>query len=131
MELHLRVLGFLFIILALMHAGFPRYFRWKEDLNPLSLINRQMMHTHAFFIAFVVLLMGLLCISSPAELTETALGRRISLGLGVFWATRLLFQFFGYSSLIWKGKTFETTVHVVFSFLWIYATMVFLFVFFR
>lgn len=131
MELHLRILGSLFIILALMHAGFPRYFRWKEDLSPLSLINRQMMQTHAFFIAFVVLLMGLLCISSPTELAETALGRRISLGLGVFWATRLLFQFFGYSSLIWKGKTFETTVHVVFSFLWIYASMVFLFVFFR
>lgn len=131
MELHLRILGSLFIILALMHVGFPRYFRWKEDLSPLSLINRQMMQTHAFFIAFVVLLMGLLCISSPTELAETALGRRISLGLGVFWATRLLFQFFGYSSLIWKGKTFETTVHVVFSFLWIYASMVFLFVFFR
>ena len=37
-------------------------------------------------LAFPVLLMGLLCITSSDELISTPFGRRIALGLGVFWA---------------------------------------------
>jgi hypothetical protein len=33
-------------------------------------------------------------------------------------------QFFGYSSSLWKGKPFETTVHVGFSMLWAFLTLV-------
>lgn len=118
MELHLKITGTLLILLALIHIAFPKYFKWKTELNSVSPINRQMLYVHAFFIAFVVFLMGLLCLTSSTELTATAFGKRISLGLGIFWTTRLFFQFFGYSSTLWKGKTFETTMHVMFSFLW-------------
>jgi hypothetical protein len=126
MEPHLKIAGILLIILALLHVFFPRYFNWKQELSSLNMMNRQMMYVHAFFIAFVVFLMGLLCLTSAIELTTTAFGKRISLGLGIFWATRLFIQFFGYSSLLWKGKIPETTVHVLFSILWIYLSAVFL-----
>lgn len=125
MELHLKIIGWLFVALALVHVVFPRYFNWKEELASLSLINRQLMYVHSFFIAFVVLLMGILCITSSHELATTKLGRTVSLGLSIFWGVRLLFQFFGYSSKVWKGKIFETLVHVVFSFFWIYVTAIF------
>ena len=92
-------------------------------------MNRQMMYVHAFFIALVIFLMGLLCLTSAAELTTTTIGKRISSGLGIFWITRLLIQFFGYSSLLWKGKTFETTVHILFSILWTYISSVFILVY--
>jgi len=69
--------------------------------------------------------MGLLCLTSATELIETSLGRRICLGIGIFWTTRLIVQFFGYSAKIWKGKTFETAVHVAFSILWAYFSLVF------
>ena len=126
MELHLKIIGVLLMVLALLHVNFPRYFKWKVELSLVSHINRQMMYVHAFFIAFGVFLMGLLCFTSATELATTTFGRRISLGLGIFWLTRLLIQFFGYSSLLWKGKTFETTVHVLFSVLWTYFSVVFL-----
>jgi hypothetical protein len=126
MELHLKITGILLILLALIHIAFPKYFKWKTELNSVSPINKQMLYVHAFFIAFVVFLMGLLCLTSSTELTATAFGRRISLGLGIFWTTRLFFQFFGYSSTLWKGKTFETTMHVMFSFLWTYLSTVFI-----
>src|SRR5690242_2783823 len=119
MELHLKLIGVLLVLLALLHVIFPRYFKWKVELSNVSHINRQLMYVHAFFIALMVFLMGVLCLTSSSELTTTAFGRRISLGLGIFWLTRLFIQFFGYSSLLWKGKTFETTVHVLFSLLWI------------
>ena len=89
-------------------------------------MNRQIMYVHSFFIAFVVFLIGLLCLTSSNELLSTTLGKRISLGIGIFWAARLIIQFFGYSSKVWKGKAFETTVHIIFSIFWTYLTTVFM-----
>jgi hypothetical protein len=126
MELHLKIIGLIFILLALVHGIFPRYFKWTQDLNSLSLVNRQMMIVHTFFIALTVLMMGILCLTSSAEITGTPLGRKISLGLGIFWLFRLLIQFLGYSSELWKGKKFETIVHIGFSFLWAYVSIIFL-----
>ena len=125
MEVHLKVIGGLLIILALIHLIFPRYFNWKVELQPLSLINRQMMTVHTFFIALAVLLTGILCLSSAEELIATDLGRRICLGLGIFWAFRLFFQLFVYSIKLWRGKIFETGVHIIFTAFWIYLCLIF------
>lgn len=119
------------IILALIHTCFPRYFGWKNDLGALRLINRQMMQVHTFFIALVLLLTGIFCISACTEIANTPLGKTVSLGIGIFWACRLLIQFFGYSPELWKGKPFETIVHVLFSLLWIYFTVLFLTIYLR
>lgn len=131
MEIHVKIAGSLLLTLSFMHLFFPAYFNWKEELKPLRLINRQMMTVHTFFIAFIVFLIGILCLTSAAELTQTKLGKTLSLGLGIFWATRLFFQLFVYSSKLWKGKTFETTIHVLFSLLWTYVSGVFLWVAFH
>jgi len=126
MELHLKIIGILLVILAAIHVVFPKYFNWKIELNSLSLINRQLMYIHSFFIAFAIFLIGILCLTSASELTNTPLGKKISLGLGIFWSVRLFIQFFGYSSKLWKGKAFETFVHVFFSFFWIYLSTIFI-----
>jgi hypothetical protein len=126
MQIHLKIIGILLIVLALVHIFFPKYFNWEKELKSLSLINRQMMIVHTFFIAFVVFLMGLLCLTCSTELVETSLGKKIALGLGLFWITRLFIQFFGYSLSLWKGKVFETVIHILFSILWIYLSFVFL-----
>ncbi|SFM84536.1 hypothetical protein SAMN05428949_1011 [Chitinophaga sp. YR627] len=130
MILHFRIIGALLLVLAMSHVVFPRYFRWNEELKPLSLINRQIMTIHTFFIALTVFLLGLLCLSAAGELVETALGRKISLGMGVFWGTRLVIQFVGYSPELWKGRKFETTVHILFSLLFTYMSVVFLWAYF-
>jgi hypothetical protein len=126
MELHIKIIGWLLLVLAFIHIFFPKYFNWRNELSSLSLINKEMMYVHTFFIGLVVLLMGLLCITSAKELYETAIGKKVSFGIGVFWSARLLIQFFGYSSKLWKGKTFETTIHVLFSILWLYFSLFFL-----
>ena len=126
MEVHLKIIGVLLIVLALVHIVFPKYFNWGEELKSLSLINRQMMTVHTFFIALTVFLMGVLCLTSSTEILETNLGKKIALGLGIFWTVRLFIQFFGYSNELWKGKKFETSIHILFSFLWTYFSIVFL-----
>jgi hypothetical protein len=126
MEIQLKVIGIILIGLSLVHLIFPKYFKWETELSSLSLINRQMMYVHTFFIAIVVFLFGVLCVTSSHDLVATELGKRISLGLGIFWTARLFIQFFGYSSTLWRGKTFETGIHILFSLLWAYFSIVFL-----
>ena len=116
------------IAIALLHVIFPRYFAWKEELASLSLMNRQMMKVHSFFIGLTLLLMGLLCVTSPADLLGTDLGRRVALGFGVFWTARLLIQLFGYSPRLWRGKALETVVHVVLTITWAYFSAAFLWI---
>jgi hypothetical protein len=125
MELNLKIAGVLQIGLALMHVVFPSRFDWKEELVSLSLLNRQMMYVHTLFIGLAVFLIGVLCITSANDLVGTTLGKRVSLGLGVFWVVRLFIQFFGYSHELWRGKAFETTMHVVFSIFWLYLSIIF------
>jgi hypothetical protein len=112
------------------HVVFPKYFKWNEELKPLSLINRQIMTIHTFFIALTVFLLGVLCLSAAGDLIETSLGRKISLGMGIFWGTRLVIQFVGYSPELWKGRKFETAVHILFSLLFTYMSVIFLWAYF-
>ncbi len=125
MEIHFKIIGISLIILALIHVIFPKYFNWKNEFKTLSLINRQMMTIHTFFIALIVFLMGLLCFTSSTDLMHTNLGKKISLGLAIFWTIRLFVQFIGYSSKLWKGKKFETCIHILFSIFWMYLSAIF------
>jgi hypothetical protein len=129
MELHLKIIGILLIVLAFIHVIFPKYFNWKKELASLSLINNQMMYVHTFFVAVIVFLMGLLCFFCADDIINTHLGKQLSLGLFIFWGLRLIFQFFVYSPKLWRGKSFETAMHIIFSFLWIYLTAIFLLIY--
>ncbi|MBK6275000.1 MAG: hypothetical protein IPF58_09990 [Saprospirales bacterium] len=131
MELQLKIIGFILIALSLIHLTFPKKFNWKEEFKSVSLINKEMMYIHTFFIGLLILLNGLLCIFCASDLINTKLGKKISLGLFIFWCFRLLFQFIGYSSRLWKGKSFETIIHVLFTILWSYLTTIFLLVYVR
>jgi hypothetical protein len=131
MELHLKFIGILLIILSFIHIVFPRYFKWKSEFSSVSLINRQVMYVHTFFIALIVLLMGLLCLVYPLELINTRLGNGIIFGLFIFWNTRMWIQFFGYSSELWRGKKLETFIHTIFSILWIYLSLIFFIIFWQ
>ena len=131
MEIHFKIIGVLLIALALAHISFPKYFNWDKELKSLSLINRQMMIVHTFFIALTIFLIGLLCLTSSNELIGTNLGKKIALGIGIFWTIRLFIQFFGYSTELWKGKKFETFMHIIFSLLWTYFSIIFLTIYFN
>ena len=126
MKTLIEITGGLLIALALLHVAFPRRFRWREETAGLGLLTRQILYVHTFFIALTVFLMGLLCVTSADDLMHTELGRRISIGLAAFWGIRLVIQFVGYSPELWRGKAFETTMHVLFSLFWAFLTLLFL-----
>jgi len=112
MTLQLKIVGILLMLLAVVHIIFPRYFNWKEEFKNVSLINKEMMYVHTFFVALMVFLMGWGCWANAEGLVHTELGQQLCFALGVFWACRLWVQWFGYSTVLWKGKLFETMVHI-------------------
>lgn len=121
----LQITGFLLMVLGLAHAIFPRHFRWREETAGLSLLTRQILYIHTAFIGLTVFLIGLLCATCAQDLIGTSLGKRICLGLAVFWGIRLVVQFFGYSPVLWRGKPFETAMHILFSLFWAFLTAMF------
>ncbi len=125
MDALLKVAGGILLGLAVLHAFFPTYFKWKEELRAITPLTRQIHYIHTFFIALIVFFNGLLYLTCTQELLSSPLGHRISLGFFIFWACRLILQFFGYSSSLWRGKLFETVMHVLFSLLWLFLTVVF------
>jgi hypothetical protein len=115
------------LLLALLHLGFPRRFGWKSEFKSLSLLSAQLMYVHTFFVALVVFLFGMVCLLCAPELVEhTRLARAMALILAIFWGLRCVFQFFVYSPQLWKGKKFETRLHILFSLIWVYFTIVFI-----
>lgn len=126
LTIHLQIVGAMLLLLGVSHAFFNRYFKWSRELAGLSLFTRRVFYVHGFFIALGVVLAGVGSIVYARALLEPdALSRAILGGLVVFWFCRLLAQFFAYDSAIWRGDRFRTSIHVLFSLLWIYVTAVY------
>lgn len=65
---HLKVVGGLLVALGLAHGVFSRYFKWKEELAQLSLLTRQILLVHCFFIALLLVMMGVWSLFYPSAL---------------------------------------------------------------
>lgn len=126
LELVLRVAGLLLLVLAVAHVFIAKHFQWRQESERLSPFNAQMLLVHAFFIALVVGMMGALALVWPETLaTPSALGKPVTAGLTVFWTIRLYFQWFVYDHSLWRGKRFETGMHLLFTAFWIFLIVLF------
>jgi len=89
----------------------------------LSAINRQIFHTHTFFICLVLAMMGTLCVFyTPLLIAPSPLARVVLCGLTLFWAVRLVFQWFVYEWSHWLGRRLYTFIHITFTLVWTYYT---------
>lgn len=110
---HLRIIGALMLVIACVHAFFPRWFRWREELPRLGLLNRQIFVVHTLFVVLVLVLVGLLLLLyAEALLKAGELGRAIFHGLAFFWAIRLLVQLWYYDRSLWRGNRSKTILHI-------------------
>jgi FtsH-binding integral membrane protein len=126
LTLLLRVAGAGLLLLALLHLAFPRRFHWDEELQRLSLLNRQMFRVHVLFICVVLVFFGCLSLFLAEALQQPGpLARGVLLGFTGFWGLRLFVQLFVYDSSLWRADRFNTAVHVLFTAWWAYLTAVY------
>lgn len=123
--LHLRLTGVLMALLVLVNLVVPFRLGWREEMARLSLLNRQIFQVHSAFIVLILALFSALLLTCGDALLEpTRLSRAVLTGLTIFWACRLAVQWGFYSREIWHGHRFYTTMHYVFSAVWVYMTAV-------
>jgi hypothetical protein len=123
LHIHLQIVGILLMLLGMSHIFFNRFFRWEQELVVVSLLTRQVFFVHNFFIGLTVMLGGAVSFfCANALLRPDTLSRAVLAGMATFWLCRLLAQFVGYNSAIWRGDRFRTFMHVACSLLWCYVT---------
>src|SRR5262249_25391840 len=108
---HLQIVGVLLLALGSGHFFFGRYFGWNEELASLSLLTRQVFFVLSFFIALILVLLGICSVFyADTLLKPNALSPVLLAGIVVFWVSRLLVQLFVYDSRIWRGRRFHTAM---------------------
>ena len=68
--MHVRLVGLLLLCLAGLNLLLPKHFRWKTELETLSLLTRQVFYVHYLFIILVLVLMGVLSLVFTEALFE-------------------------------------------------------------
>lgn len=122
----IRVAGTLQLLLAAMNVVLLNRINRRNDLQRLSLLNRQIFQVHYLFIILILTLMGILSLAYADVLLEPRrLARVLLAGLACFWLARLAVQWLVYDRELWRGRRFETSVHIAFTVLWSYFAVVY------
>ncbi len=89
----LRLVGASMIVLALFHVVFWRTLNWNREVKALSPMAACAFAAQTFFIAFVLMGLGLLSLLRPHLLvTHSELARILLCWIVLFWLARLLMQ---------------------------------------
>ena len=119
LSLLVRVAGASLIVLALFHAVLWRSLNWDREVERLSPLNARVFAVQTFFIAFVLMALGLLSLARPELLlVPSGLARLLLSGVVVFWIARLLLQSLVFDRVMRDGWTGTALVRVGANLLW-------------
>ncbi len=83
------------LVLAVGSLALPRILRWREDTARLRPLTRQVFWTYASYIWVTNVCFGLVSVFMPEQLLDSSpLARGVTGYITVYWASRVLVQFF-------------------------------------
>lgn len=102
----LRGAGATLVALSIFHAVLWRTLHWDEEITRLSPLSARVFAVHTFFIAFVLMGLGLLSLLRPALLlAPNELAKFLLAGIVIFWIARLLMQALVFDRVMREGWT--------------------------
>ena len=126
LSLNLRIAGAVILGLAAAYPIYPRYFRWREELQAVSMLTRQIFFVHCGFIVMLLVLQALLLLAVPETLIESSTATvALLVGLMAFWLYRLIAQLFLFDRRLWVGNQLHTVMHGLFTAVWCYLSGLF------
>jgi hypothetical protein len=123
--------GILHFGLLLASASVPRVLDWRRELEKLEPLSRQLVWVHGAFIVLIIIGFGAASLTLSNELAAgTLLARAVCAFIALFWAARLVVQFFVFnakpylrSALLKLGYNGLTAVFVYFAAVYSIAAM--------
>ncbi|HIA18861.1 MAG TPA: hypothetical protein EYN03_08580 [Planctomycetes bacterium] len=129
LELLVFIGGLLHFGILLASALVPKVLDWKESLDNLDNLCRQLVWVHGLFIVLVIIGFGLISVLLANELVSgTRLSRGICLFISVFWGARLVVQFFIFDAKPYLKTAFLKLGYHGLTVVFIYHTVVYLLV---
>ena len=114
---------------CLLLAGFlaPHVLNWKEELQKIDSLSRQLILVHGGFIVLTIIAFGVITLVATNDiLNGSALGMAFATFVGVFWLSRLLLQLFYFDADPWLTTTFLKIGYRALTFVFAYFSAVYL-----
>jgi hypothetical protein len=122
----LRIAGVGMIALAIAHIFMSRVLRWREEAARMSPASESVFHVHTLFVCATLVMIGLPASVAPHIFLErTEAGAWMTWTCSVFWLLRRFVQWFVFPRTLWRGKPFETRMHIMFTIIWTGLTALF------
>lgn len=97
--------AFVQIVMAASNLFLPGILKYKENLEKVSPIIRQMFVTHLAYLVGVVLLFAAITLGFAPQLASgRGLGRFLSAAIAIFWLCRMPVQFFYYDASLRRAN---------------------------
>lgn len=109
----LRVAAVIQLILVVLNLFLVRMMNWRDDVERMPLLVREVFLVHGHFIAITLALFGILTLRFAPELAARTnpIGTWLACGIGLFWAIRTVMQWTFYSTTHWRGQPARTCIH--------------------
>jgi len=103
------------LAIAVINLSLVRILGWKDELDGMSPLLRDVFHVHKYFISITLVLFGIITLRFAGELAAgtNELGRWLAVGIACFWGIRAVMQWAYYSWDHWKGQPGRILVHLI------------------
>jgi hypothetical protein len=110
-------------IVAVLNLDLVQILRWREALNAMPLLMRQVFRVHQWFISITLAIFAVLTWRFAANLGtgSDAFARWFAGAIAIFWLIRAILQVAYYNPVHWRGKSGPTAVHA--ALLVVYSTL--------
>ena len=126
LELLIFVGGILHFGILLASALVPKVLDWKASLEKLDGLFRQLVWVHGAFIVLVIIGFGLLSVVLAGDLASgSPLARGMCLFIALFWAARLVVQFFVFDAKPYLKTTLLKAGYHGLTVVFIYITVIY------
>ena len=114
LQFFLRAAAAVQVAVAVLNLVLVRFLKWKDSLEQLPLLLRQVFMVHLWFISLTVAIFGVMTWRFDAMMAAGSDPACVWLSgaIGFFWGLRTVIQIAYYSPSHWRGHTGRTIVNI-------------------
>lgn len=110
----LQLVAAIQLMIAIMNLFLFRMMKWQPELGQLSLLVREVVQVHSWFISIILGFFAILTLRFQNDMATLShpFFAWFAAGIGIFWLFRTFLQLFYYSPSHWRGRPVRTLIHI-------------------